>query len=151
MASHKCNVFSLFCCSFLSTNLICLLRSTVSCENTLLTMRSCWKIVLPDRLGTKTVHWQVISCFDAMRIFFTTLILETNGTDNLSVSELSLAVWMGSYWLCVKMLLGSIKETDGNAMCITESMWLSIPTSGKELTEGFNRPRPAGGGGGCLL
>lgn len=32
-------------------------------------------------------------------------------------------------------------------MCITESMWLSIPSSGKELTEGFNRPRPAVQGG----
>lgn len=42
------------------------------------------------------------------------------------------------------------KRTDGNAMCIQESMWLSIPCIGKELTEGFKRAGPAvwvGGGG----
>lgn len=43
----------------------------------------------------------------------------------------------------MKSLLGTVKEADGNTMCITESMWLSIPTSVKGLTEGFNRPRPA--------
>lgn len=49
----------------------------------------------------------------------------------------------GRCCLCAKILPGTIKEADGNTMCNTESMWLSIHCSGKELTEGFNRARPA--------
>lgn len=52
------------------------------------------------------------------------------------------AAWKGCDCLCARILLGTIREADGNTVCIGGSMWLSMPTSGKELTEGFNRARP---------
>lgn len=56
------------------------------------------------------------------------------------------AVWKRCYCLCVKILAGTIKGAEGHTV---ESMWLSIPSSGKELKEGFSRAGPEALGGLC--
>ena len=67
------------------------------------------------------------------------------------------AVWKDRYCVCVSIVSGTVIETDGYTMCVAESMWLSIPSTGKALTEGFSRARPAvcvcvcvWGGGVCV-
>lgn len=62
---------------------------------------------------------------------------------DLTCAARASAVWKACYCLCAKIFPGTTQEADGDAVCITESMWLSISSSGKELTEGFNRAKPS--------